>query len=109
MKHRYFYIINGERKEELRDGKWRKVTSGSARQSGNYIIRDQLGEGVRGVYNPATMKRYDSRSTYMRDTKAAGCEIVGNDQPVKAPPRARVRESIATTVERISQQKGWGL
>lgn len=109
MKHRYFYIINGERKEELRDGKWRKVTAGGARQSSNYIIRDQLGEGVKGVYNPATMKRYDSRSRYLDDTKAAGCEVVGNDQPIRDMPRAKVNEPFSTTVERISQQRGWNL
>lgn len=106
--HRYFYVENGQRKEELVNGKWVKAREHVSTDS-HFIIRDQLGEGVKGVYNPATMRRYDSRSRYLGDTKAAGCEVVGNDQPVKSPPRARVSEPLHQTVERLSQQKGWNL
>lgn len=40
------------------------------------IINDVLGD----VWNPATGKTYDSKSNYYRDTKAMGCEILGNDK-----------------------------
>lgn len=106
-KHRYFYIVNGERKEELVGGKWVKANREAVARTHN-VVRDQLG-GVNGIYNPATRKRYDSNSRYQQDTKAAGCTIVGNDSTAPKMPRARVQESFATTVERLNQQKGWGL
>lgn len=40
---------------------------------------DTLGEGVKGVFNHADGKRYDSKSQYERAVKAKGCRIVGND------------------------------
>lgn len=107
-RHRYFLIQNGRRTEELINGKW--IPAGeSAPEHGHNLIRDHLGEGVRGIYNPATRKRYDSRSRYLADTKAHGGEVVGNDQPMTPPPRAKVRESFADTIGRLSQQKGWNL
>lgn len=106
-KHRYFYIVNGERKEELVCGKWVKANRETVARTHN-VVRDQLG-GVNGIYNPATRKRYDSNSQYQQDTKAAGCTIVGNDAPMKAPPRASIGEKFETTIERLNQQKGWGL
>ena len=107
-RHRYFYSVNGRRVEELIDGKWLPVSHAQVTHSHN-IIRDQLGDGVRGVYNPATSKRYDSRSKYLADTKAVGGVIVGNDQPLRPRPKATVGERLETTIERLSQQKGWNL
>jgi hypothetical protein len=108
IRHRYFYIENGQRKEELRDGKWLPVSE-VQQAHGPLIIRDQLGEGVKGVWNPATDKRYDSRSRYMRDTKAAGCEVVGSDNAHRTVPKAKVHEPLHQTIERLNQQKGWNL
>lgn len=104
--HRYYYIANGKR-FILCDGKWLPVDHQPTTRAHN-VVRDQLG-GVNGIYNPATRKRYDSNSRYQQDTKAAGCTIVGNDTTAPKVPKARVQESFATTVERLNQQKGWGL
>lgn len=105
-KHRYFYIENGQRKEELVAGKW--VKAGERDQSrAHNLIRDDL--GTKGVYNPATKRKYDSKSRYYADTKAAGCSIVGNDQAMNGPPRTRIKEPFEQTIERLNQQKGWNL
>lgn len=107
-KHRYFYTVNGKRVEELVNGQWLSVSE-TPQAHGPLIIRDQLGEGVRGVWNPATNQTYDSRSRYMRDTKAAGCEVVGSDNAHRTVPKTKVQEPIHQTIERLNQQKGWGL
>jgi len=107
-KHRYFYVENGQRKEELVSGKWRKVQRYDGPRS-HMIIRDQIGDGVKGVFNHATSKRYDSRSRYLADTRAAGCEVVGNDFTMKGRPKQKVsNEPIPLTLERLNQQRGWG-
>lgn len=36
-------------------------------------------DGMAETWNPADGKSYDSKSQYERAVKAAGCEIVGND------------------------------
>lgn len=109
-KHRYFYTVNGKRVEELVNGQWLPLSSADTPSAHSHlIIRDQLGEGVKGVWNPATDKRYDSRSRYMQDTKAAGCEVVGSDNAHRTVPKAKVQEPLHVTVERLNQQRGWGL
>lgn len=56
---------------------------------GPAVRSDRLPGGVDGLHNPATAKSYDSKSRYYADTKAAGCEILGNE-PAR---RNRQRES----------------
>jgi len=58
---------------------------------------------------PAPNRRYDSKSRYYADTKAAGGEIVGNDFKASSPPKAKNPEPVHQTIERLNQQKGWGL
>lgn len=110
VRHRYFYTVNGRRVEELIDGKWLPVAQNEVQHSHN-IIRDSLGEGVKGIWNPATNQRYDSRSKYLADTKAAGCEVVGNDHVhgLKGPGVTKSPEPLHQTIDRLNQQKGWNL
>ena len=68
-----------------------------------------IGDSMPDTWNPATNRKYDSKSAYRRDTRAAGCEIVGNDNAHRTVPKAKVREPVETTIERLNQQKGWGL
>lgn len=74
-------------------------------KAGHFIISDT----IPATWNPATGKQYDSRSTYYRETKAAGCEVVGSDNGHRTVPKAKVAEPLHVTVERLNQQKGWGL
>ena len=104
LKHRYFYTENGQRKEELIDGKWVPVRE-VAREHSHIVISDTMNP----THNPATGKTYDSKSRYYADTKAAGGVIVGNELSMKGPPPVKKPESIPTTIERLNQQKGWGL
>jgi len=63
-------------------------------------------DGMDQTWNPATNKLYDSKSAYYADTKAAGCEIVGNDtsvikeRPEYEPPN--VEQSIADAIKELS-------
>ena len=49
-----------------------------------YIISDDL--GMKGVFNHADGKLYDSKSAYKKAVKAAGLEILGNDAPRDVKP-----------------------
>lgn len=61
------------------------------------VISDRLGEGVQGVLNHADGKIYDSKSSYYKAVKAAGCEIVGNDAPTE--PRKEIRGNFDVSKE----------
>jgi len=58
-------------------------------EHGSYhIISDHLGEGLKGVLNPADGKTYNSKSAYYAAIKSKGLEIMGNDAPTqRATPK----------------------
>lgn len=67
------------------------------------VISDQLGD----VWNPVNGKTYDSKSSYYRAVRDAGCEIVGNDPlaskapaPMEAAPG--VEQDIKQAIEQLS-------
>lgn len=55
------------------------VRVGNASRPSHYSSSDNLGEGVRGMFNPADGKMYDSKSAYYNSIKAKG--LVINDSP----------------------------
>ena len=69
------------------------------------VMGDSLGEGVKGVFNPADGKTYDSKSEYYKAVKAKGLVIMGDDAPTKrAEPKKEtinwekaVAETLKTT------------
>ncbi len=79
-RHRVFYIENGQRKEELIAGKWVKARGENAAHS-HLIISDNLDY----VVNPATGKRFTSKSRLRADYKARGYQELGNDLPKPKP------------------------
>lgn len=72
------------------------------------IISDTIGTRTNtdGVLNPATGKKYDSKSEYYRDTKAAGCEIMGNDAPTESKREMRgnfdCRRELAQAIDQTN-------
>jgi hypothetical protein len=74
---------------------------GNTKGAGFYVISDDL--GTKGVFNPATGKKYDSKAQYYKDVKASGMEIVGND--AKSETKRDIqgdydcRKDIATAIE----------
>ena len=71
------------------------------------VIPDTLPGGVNGLFNHATSKSYDSKSRYYRDTRAAGCEIIGNDKPQRRQRQnadaslAGMGQDIKNTIDKI--------
>lgn len=82
------------------------VRIGNASGPSHYAGSDSLGEGVKGVFNPADGKTYDSRSEYYKAVKAAGCVIMGNNAPKEmAKPKVKNidwKPAIAETLKQLS-------
>lgn len=72
-----------------------------------YVQSDCIGEGVQGVFNPVNGKKYDSKSSYYKAVKDAGCVVLGNDAPKEAKgPRAKINDrelkhDIKTAIEQL--------
>ena len=54
---------------------WKAKEANPVEPSAPYIHNDSMPV----AFNHATMKYYDSKSRFLRDTKAADCVVVGND------------------------------
>ena len=67
------------------------------------IISDDLGIG--GVLNPATGKKYDSKSAYYRDVRAAGYEIVGNEKMGPSKPKLQEIDWEQAVAETLNGRK----
>jgi hypothetical protein len=72
------------------------------------IVSDALGEGVKGVFNPADGKTYDSKSEYYKAVATKG--LVINDSPKIAPSKPKLKEidwekSVADTIKTLSPTK----
>lgn len=67
------------------------------------VISDDL--GIRGVYNHADGKNYDSKSAYHKALKAKGFHI-RDDAPGKAkeysPDRKEIKRDIAQAIKQLS-------
>lgn len=68
-----------------------------------YIISDHLPD----IVNHADGKVYDSRSSYLRAVKAAGCEVVGDARARDAEPSefvspGNVERDVADTIDKLS-------
>lgn len=75
--------IQGKVKAAIDAGAVHPVQEIAHNRAGFQVISDQLGEGVQGVFNPADGKKYDSKSSYYRAVKEAGCFVMGNDAPTE--------------------------
>lgn len=79
--------------EKFWAGRWWKrdewdamvATQRALQPKGPTVIRDTLGEGVRGVWNPVDGQTYDSRRAYEKAVTRAGCVIMGNEAPAHRP------------------------
>lgn len=69
-----------------------------------HVISDNLGEGVQGVLNHADGKKYDSKSSYYKAVKAAGCEVVGNDAPTEGRKEIRGNFDVSKELKQALQQ-----
>lgn len=56
------------------------------------VISDDL--GLKGVFNHADMKTYDSKSRYYGAVRAAGCEIMGNDTRIRGGAKKRSDDAL---------------
>lgn len=109
MSRETWVIIDGEFVCKSREGvitdEYAKLSVAKGFSWGKYGS-DALGEGVKGVLNPADGKRYDSKSEFHKAVRAKGCSIVGNDwndKQFKRPdPRGdfNVRPQMRDAVER---------
>lgn len=75
----------------------------------HFASSDCLGDGVKGVFNPADGKTYDSRSAYYNAIKAKGLEIVG-DEPMK-PSKPKLEninweKAVYETLQKTPLKKG---
>lgn len=74
----------------------------------HYAGSDCLGDGTKGVYNPADGKTYDSRSQYYNAVKAKG--LVINDEMTAEKPKTHVKEinwkrEVHKTINQLSPTK----
>jgi len=69
------------------------------------VISDDL--GTRGVLNPATGKMHDSKSSYYKDVRAAGCEIMGNDAKVKVRTEIQGNYDCSKELSQAIDQTGF--
>lgn len=63
------------------------IRSGDASGPSHYSGSDSLGEGVKGVFNPADGKTYDSKSAYYNAIKAKGLVIDDRATPSPSSPK----------------------
>jgi len=75
------------------------------KQSSFNVISDDL--GTKGVKNMATGEMFNSKSSYYKSVKAAGCEIVGNDPIPDKPREQRGDYDCRADVARAIEQVGW--
>ncbi len=78
------------------------------RPQGPSIIRDDLPGGIHGMLNHADRKVYDSKSRYLAEVRARGCEVVGNDSfsSVTKPdfhPKGEIGRDIKRAIEEHRQ------
>ncbi len=74
-----------------------------------YVISDDLGAGMKGLRHMATGRRHDSKSAFRADTRASGCQEMGNDVNFNPGPRKFVeskdvgnrREALAKTIYQL--------
>lgn len=74
----------------MRGGKLVEANPGQSITLTPFIQSDELP----GLRHPVTGKRYTSRSAYIKDTRAMGLEIVGNDLMSKQPDRRVANKPI---------------
>lgn len=95
--------------QEFKNGRYRMIegklvrVADGTRGPVHYAGSDSLGEGVRGVFNPADGKTYDSRSAYINAVKSKGLVIAGDDAPTtRATPKAKTEnweKAVAQTLK----------
>lgn len=74
------YLLQDKVLEALKSGVLKEKPSTPPKRSRSFeVISDDL--GINGVLNPATGKKYDSKSQYYKSVKQAGCVVLGNDAP----------------------------
>ena len=72
--------------------------------SSAYVISDSLGDGVKGLLNHADGKLYDSKSSYYKAVKAAGCEVLGSDAPTEVRKEIKGNYDISKELKQAIQQ-----
>lgn len=65
-----------------------------------------ISDGMGDVWNPADGKTYDSKSSYYRAVRDAGCVIVGNEKMDDAPRDqigvGNLEQDISNAIEELS-------
>lgn len=75
-----------------------------------HYISDKLGEGVNGMWHPATGEWMDSKSKFRAETEARGLTEMGNEPfperkvQTEAELRAEVAKEIADTYDQIAAE-----
>lgn len=83
-------------------------------RSGPNLIRDDLPGGINGMLSHADARIYTSKSRYLREVRARGYEVVGNDTggPKKpVTPRSEYEREAVVAREQIAgnwnDTRGW--
>ncbi len=83
------------------DGTLNAIEEPEYRSPKVYVVSDDM--GTKGVLNPVDGKMYDSKSSYEKAVKAAGCVIMGNDAPTKKakPKQEKIdwEKAVAETIK----------
>jgi len=84
-----------------RDGKLVPKGEAAPLNRGPYVISDCMAP----VRSMADGKMYDSKSTYSRAVRAAGCEIVGNEKIERRPePLPPIAPDISRAIDQLSSR-----
>jgi hypothetical protein len=81
------------------------IRMGDAIGASHYGGSDSLGEGVKGVFNPADGKTYDSKSAYYNAVKAKGLVIDDSPTPRTPAPKLNPINWEKAVKETFSNQK----
>lgn len=71
--------------------------------TGPNVISDDVGAGVKGLRHMPSGKMLDSKSAHRRETKAAGLEECGNDNPASKQPEPH-RDYYGNEVKAAAEQ-----
>jgi len=83
-----------------RDGKIVEIGASSTGQVAAPFVQQDTMEPLR---HPISGKIYDSKSEYMRETRAHGCEVVGNDLLSNKPRKTKEVITESMVLDRIER------
>jgi hypothetical protein len=71
---------------------------------GPAVIGDTLPGGINGIKNMADGRTYDSKGRYYKAVRAAGCEILGNENPSASKRELIGKREIGETIKRAMEE-----